>query len=98
MRRILSVLICIFILLSTVSCTTPHVGSPITNTDDTQKDQSPESYEKQKRLYDNIIVQYTSLLKAKQSGEDIPIPNNYHFNQKVASFITVCQSEKILIF
>ncbi len=75
MGRILSLLICIFILLSTVACTTPQVGSPITSADDTQKDQSPESYEEQKSLYDNIIVQYTSLLKAKQSGEDIPIPN-----------------------
>ena len=70
MKRILSVLICIFILLSTVACSTPPKVSP------------QKSYEEQKILYNDIIAQYTSLLTAKQNGEDIPVPDTTGMSQR----------------
>ena len=85
MRRILSVLICAFILLSTVGCTKTPIESPITSTDDAPKDPSPKSYEEQKSLYDDIIAQDTSLLTAKQNGEEIPVPNTADMSQREAA-------------
>lgn len=70
MKRILSVLICIFILLSTVACST------------TPKVPPQKSYEEQKVLYNDIISQYTSLLTSKQKGEALPVPNTAGMSQR----------------
>ena len=85
MKKILSVLICAFMLLSTVGCKKPPVESPGTSTEDTSKDPSPKSYEEQKSLYDDVIAQYTSLLTAKHNGEEIPVPNTADMGQREAA-------------
>ncbi|MBR2721325.1 MAG: hypothetical protein IKB75_00935 [Clostridia bacterium] len=82
MKKFFSFFISVLLLFSIVSCTTPQVECPITSTDDTQKNQSPEGYEEQKNLYDDILTQYTSLLTAKKNGENIPIPNTADMSQR----------------
>lgn len=66
MKKFFSFLITMLLLLSIVGCTT-HQKPPITeDSDDTEKEQSPEGYEEQKLLYNDIITYYTALLTSKQ--------------------------------
>lgn len=59
MKKILSTMLCLLLLLASVGCAqTPE-----------------ESYEKQKALYDGIVSQYTELLTAKYNGEELTAPN-----------------------
>lgn len=72
MKKFLSVLVCAFMLLSTVACT----KAP--------QDQPQKSYEEQKALYNDIIAQYTSLLTAKQNGEELTAPDTADMDQREA--------------
>ena len=97
MRRIFFVLICCFILLSTVGCSTSPVEPPISDTVGmqptppiepsvtdavgTQPTLPTKSFEEQRLLYDDIIAQYTSLLTAKQKGKVLPVPNTANMSQ-----------------
>ena len=72
MKRIISVLVCAIMLLSTVGCFK------------TPQDQPQKSYEEQKALYNDIIAQYTSLLTAKQNGEELTAPDTADMDQREA--------------
>jgi len=61
MKKFLSALLCIFLLMAMVAC------SP------TQQ-QPQKTYEEQKELYTDIISQYTSLLTAKHNEEELTAP------------------------
>ncbi len=85
MKRFLSFFVSVLLLFSIVGCSTTQDKSPITNTDDTEKDQSFKGYEEQKRLYDDIIAHYTTLLALKQNGEELPTPNIANMSQREAA-------------
>ena len=70
MKRVGTVLICVFLMLSTVACSANPEVTP------------QKSYEEQKLLYDNIIAQYTSLLTAKQTGDDLPVTDTTGMSQR----------------
>ena len=73
MNKFLSILICVFLLLSAVAC------SP------TSKEQPPKTDEKDNTLYDDIISQYTSLLKAKYNGEELSLPRTDGMSEREAA-------------
>ena len=66
MKKIISILICVFILLSAVSCSSPMPP---------QKEQPPEPVVEQKEPYDDIISEYTALLTSKHNGEALSLPS-----------------------
>lgn len=68
MRKVLSVLLCVFLLLSMVGC----------------KDtlQTPKTYEEQKALYGDVISRYTSLLADKHGGKELTAPNTEEMDER----------------
>ncbi len=85
MKSFLSFFVCVLLLFSIVGCSTTQNTPPITNTDDTEKDQASEGCEEQKRLYDDIIAHYNTLLTLKQNGEELPTPNITNMSQREAA-------------
>lgn len=69
MKKTLSILICAVMLLLTVACSTPSDAQP------------QKSYEEQKALYNDVISRYTLLLKSKQDGKELPVPNTADMSQ-----------------
>lgn len=70
MNKYLSLLLYIFLVLGAVGCT--HLP----------EQQTQNSYEDQKALYDDIISQYTSLLNAKHNGEELFAPNTENMDAR----------------
>lgn len=85
MKKFISFFLVLLLLFSTIGCSTTQDKTSVTNTDDTQKDQSLKVYEEQKKLYDDIIAHYTTLLTLKQRGEELPTPNITNMSQREAS-------------
>ncbi len=74
MKKLLSVLLCAFLLFVAVGCTP------------TQEEQQPQlTYEEQKALYGDIISKYTALLTAKHNGEELPSPNTDGMEEQEAA-------------
>ena len=60
-----------------------------------------KSYEEQKALYDDIIAQYTALLRAKHNGEELSFPNTENMNaqetaiaEALFGIVDACADEK----
>ena len=66
-------MLCVFVILTAVACTP------------TSDNQSQKNYDKQKALYADIISQYTDLLTAKHTGEDLTAPNTADMNEREKS-------------
>lgn len=85
MKKFISFFLVLLLLFSTIGCSTTQDKTSVTNTDDTQKDQSLKVDAEQKELYDDIIAHYTTLLTLKQRGEELPTPNITNISQREAS-------------
>ena len=85
MKKFISFFLVLLLLFSTIGCSTTQDKTSVTNTDDTQKDQSLKVHEEQKELYDDIIAHYTTLLTLKQRGEELPTPNTANMSQREAA-------------
>lgn len=72
MKRFLTALVCISMLLATVGCTPPAPPSP-------------NDY---KEIYGDIISRYTALLTAKHSGEELPEPNTKGMDERESAIAT----------
>lgn len=72
MKKLLSLLLCVFLLLGMVACTPPA-----------QPPEQPEkTYEEQKALYGDVISRYTALLTAKHNGEELSAPDTTNMNTR----------------
>ena len=85
MKKFLFSFISVLLLFSIVGCSTIQDGSQMTDTDNTEKDQPYEGYEEQKRLYDDIISHYTTLLTLKRNGEELSPPNTAYMSRPEAA-------------
>ncbi len=70
MKRIISFLICVLLVLPAVGCT------PV------PKDPPPMTYEEQKGLYQDVIARYVSLLTAKHNGEALSMLSTEGMSQR----------------
>lgn len=82
MKKILFFFISVLLLLSIVGCSTVPDKSTTANTDNSKIDQSPEHFEEQKKLYDDLIAHYTEQLTLKKNGEELPIVNTADMSQR----------------
>lgn len=76
MKKILSVLLCFFLLFSATSCAL--ISKTFEKKETPQITKSSETHEEPQEIngtYDEIIDQYTALLTAKHNGEVLPAPN-----------------------
>ena len=83
MKRFLSLFLSVLLLFSMVGCSIFQDKSPTTN--EPEKEESVKGYEEQKKLYDDIIVHYTTLLTLKHNGEELPTPNTANMSQREAA-------------
>lgn len=70
MKKFMCIVLCVFLIFGTVSCT----RSP--------KQPPQKSYEEQKSLYNDIISRYTALLTAKHNGEELSAPNTANMDAR----------------
>ena len=84
MKRFLSLFLSVLLLFSMVGCSTFQDKSP-TTTNEPEKEESVKDYEEQKKLYDDIIAHYTTLLTLKHNGEELPTPNTANMSQREAA-------------
>ena len=84
MKRFLSFFLSVLLLFSMVGCSTFQDKSP-TTTNEPEKEESVKGYEEQKKLYDDIIAHYTTLLTLKHNGEELPTPNTANMSQREAT-------------
>ena len=70
MKRLISLLLCLFLGIAAVGCT------PV------PKDPPPMTYEEQKDLYCDVIERYVSLLTAKQNGEALSMLSTEGMSQR----------------
>lgn len=75
MKKLLSALLCLTLLLSATSCLAKRQPPP--------EDPKPEPTVSE--IYDGLIAQYTALLKAKQNGEELSAPNTEGMNEREAT-------------
>ncbi len=75
MKKLLSALLCLTLLLSATSCLAKQQPPP--------EDPKPEPTVSE--VYDGLIAQYTALLKAKQNGEELSAPNTEGMNEREAT-------------
>ena len=68
MKRSVSLLLCIMLLICAFGCTSV----------------AKQPHEKQKAFYEDIISEYTALLTAKQNGEELSAPNTKGMSQRKA--------------
>ena len=74
MKKCLSVMLALLLLLMAVSCT--------------HKPPKPKTYEEQKALYQGVIDEYTALLTAKRDGNALPTPKTDGMSEREAAIAT----------
>ena len=93
MKKILLSLLCFCLLLSAVACTKESANSANTEgeskamttsdgsgeSEDPPRNTDPEAI---KRIYDDVITDYKTLLTAKKNGEELPMLTTKTMNQR----------------
>lgn len=82
MKKVLSFFVSILILFSFVGCSIFKYEPQRNDTEETKKDNPPESYEEQVGPYDNIISYYTMLLTLLRDGKELPAPNTDNMSRR----------------
>ena len=75
MKKLISALLCSFLLLGVISCTHKSDNQEEQQTEQQGHQTEQDIYEDQKFLYKDVIAQYTSLLTDKYNGKELVSPN-----------------------